>query len=111
MLIIVHFKWYTQINYKLYIDDGVHGYLHNAGAPGFSYPVKIFRKQNQSKLIPFSFYGPTCDSNDYMRGPFFLPDSINEGDYIELEEMGAYSITMKNNFNGFYTEPLVFIEK
>ena len=46
-----------------------------------------------------------------MKGPFFLPDSINEGDYIELEEMGAYSITMKNNFNGFYTEPIVFIEK
>ena len=46
-----------------------------------------------------------------MKGPFFLPDTINEGDYIELEEMGAYSITMKNNFNGFYTEPKVFIEK
>ena len=26
---------------KLYINDGVHGYLHNAGVPGFIYPVKI----------------------------------------------------------------------
>ena len=30
-----------------------------------------------------------------MKGPFFLPESINEGDFIELEGMGAYSVTMK----------------
>ena len=46
-----------------------------------------------------------------MKGPFFLPDSVKEGDHIELEEMGAYSTTMKNNFNGFFSEPKVFIEK
>ena len=96
---------------KLYINDGVHGYLHNAGVIGFKYPVRLFRKKNKSKLLPFSLYGPTCDSNDYMRGPFLLPESINEGDYIEFGEMGAYSITMKNNFNGFYSEPKVYIER
>ena len=46
-----------------------------------------------------------------MKGPFFLPESINEGDFIELEGMGAYSVTMKNNFNGFYSNPRVFVEK
>ena len=40
-----------------------------------------------------------------MKGPFLLPDSINEGDFIELESMGAYSVTMKNNFNGFLVKP------
>ncbi len=96
---------------NLYVNDGIHGYLHSAGVHGFTYPAKIFGKENKSKLVQFSFYGPTCDSNDFMKGPFLLPNSTNEGDYIELEEMGAYSITMKNNFNGFYSDAKVFIEK
>ena len=64
----------------LYINDGSHSFLHDAGAHDFIYPVKIFNKEEKSKLKPFSFYGPTCDSNDFMRGPFLLPESINEGD-------------------------------
>ena len=95
----------------MYVNDGIHGYLHSAGVHGFTYPAKIFGKENKSKLVQFSFYGPTCDSNDFMKGPFLLPNSTNEGDYIELEDMGAYSITMKNNFNGFYSDAKVFIEK
>ena len=96
---------------NLYVNDGVHGYLHNAGSHRFTYSAKIFREEKESKLIPFSFYGPTCDSNDFMKGPFLLPESINEGDFIELEGMGAYSVTMKNNFNSFYSDIKVFVNK
>ena len=82
-----------------------------AGAHDFIYPVKIFNKEEKSKLKPFSFFGPTCDSNDFMRGPFLLPESINEGDYLQIEEMGAYSLSMKNNFNGFFSTPKIFIDE
>ena len=68
-------------------------------------------KEEKSKLKPFSFFGPTCDSNDFMRGPFLLPESINEGDYLQIEEMGAYSLSMKNNFNGFFSTPKIFIDE
>ena len=95
----------------LYINDGTHSFLHDAGAHNFIYPVKIFNKEEKSKLIPFSFYGPTCDSSDFMKGPFLLPESINEGDYLQIEEMGAYSLSMKNNFNGFFSTPKIFIDE
>ena len=95
----------------LYINDGTHSFLRDAGEHDFIYPVKIFKKEEKSKLIPFSFYGPTCDSSDFMRGPFLLPESTNEGDYLEIEEMGAYSLSMKNNFNGFFSKPKIFIEE
>ena len=95
----------------LYINDGTHSFLHDAGVHDFIYPVKIFNKEEKSKLKPFSFYGPTCDSNDFMRGPFLLPESINEGDYLQIEEMGAYSLSMKNNFNGFFSTPKIFIDE
>ena len=36
-----------------------------------------------------------------MKGPFILPDSIEEGDYIEIFQMGAYSQTFQTDFNGF----------
>ena len=95
----------------LYINDGIYGSLNNAGNLGFKYNVEVFNNKQCSKLIPFSFYGPTCDSNDFMKGPFYLPDTISEGDYIEIKEMGAYSITMGCNFNGFYFKPKIFIGK
>ena len=39
-----------------------------------------------------------------MKGPFYLPKNIKEGDYIEIGQMGAYGKTMATNFNGFKSE-------
>ena len=58
------------------------------------------------KLTSFSFFGPTCDSLDYMKGPFLLPNNIKEGDYIELGQLGAYGLTFRTNFNGFYSNEI-----
>jgi len=99
-------------NNTLFINDGIYGSLNNAGKFNFIYPVKLFgRNDNKSKLVPFSFYGPTCDSEDFVKGPFFLPNSVSEGDYIELFNMGAYSTTMKTDFNGFFEKTKFFIKK
>lgn len=87
----------------LYINDGTYGSLFDAGIPQFIFPVRLIRPENLSStdVVPFSFYGPTCDSLDYMRGPFYLPNDIQEGDYIEIGQMGAYGRTMASSFNGF----------
>ena len=58
------------------------------------------------KMTSFNFYGPTCDSLDYMKGPFLLPNNIKEGDYIELGQLGAYGTTFRTNFNGFYSDAI-----
>ena len=36
-----------------------------------------------------------------MKGPFYLPDNIAEGDYIEVGQLGAYSKSIRTEFNGF----------
>ena len=36
-----------------------------------------------------------------MSGPFYLPDNIAEGDYIEIGQLGAYSRSIRTDFNGF----------
>ena len=59
------------------------------------------------KITSFNFYGPTCDSLDYMKGPFLLPNNIKEGDYIELGQLGSYGLTFRTKFNGFYSNQIV----
>ena len=41
-----------------------------------------------------------------MKGPFLLPNNIKEGDYIELGQLGAYSLTFRTKFNGFYSDEI-----
>ena len=62
------------------------------------------------KLTDFSFYGPTCDSLDYMKGPFLLPNNVKEGDYIELGQLGAYGATFRTKFNGFYSDAVYQVD-
>jgi ornithine decarboxylase len=62
------------------------------------------------KLTAFNFYGPTCDSMDYMKGPFLLPNNIKENDYIELGQLGAYGITFRTKFNGFFSDNIYEVE-
>ena len=94
--------------HKLYINDGTYGTLFDAGVPNFILPSRmIFNGRIQSKkLTAFNFFGPTCDSMDYMKGPFMLPNNIKEGDYIELGQLGAYALTFRTKFNGFYSDKI-----
>ena len=94
---------------KLYINDGTYGTLFDAGVPNFVFPSKMISsgRIQSKKLTAFSFFGPTCDSLDYMKGPFLLPNNIKEGDYIELGQLGAYALTFRTKFNGFYSDNIV----
>ena len=93
---------------KLYINDGTYGTLFDAGVPNIVYPSRIITSGRiiSKKLTSFDFYGPTCDSMDYMEGPFILPNNIKEGDYIELGQLGAYGLTFRTQFNGYYSDSI-----
>ena len=93
---------------KLYINDGTYGTLFDAGVPNIVYPSRIITSGRiiSKKLTSFDFYGPTCDSMDYMKGPFILPNNIKEGDYIELGQLGAYGLTFRTQFNGYYSDSI-----
>ena len=99
---------------KLYINDGTYGTLFDAGTPNIVFPSKLI-KDNSNKIISkkltaFDFYGPTCDSMDYMKGPFLLPNNIKENDYIELGQLGSYGLTFRTQFNGFYSDKIYEVE-
>ena len=97
---------------KLYINDGTYGSLFDAGVPNFILPSRMIPNGRvvSKKLTAFNFYGPTCDSLDYMKGPFLLPNNIKEGDYIELGQLGAYGTTFRTKFNGFYSDTIYQVD-
>lgn len=71
--------------------------------PGF-HPVKrigSFESKVTAERAEFSFAGPTCDSGDFMRGPYSLPADMRAGDWIEIGFLGAYCAELVTPFNGF----------
>jgi ornithine decarboxylase len=93
---------------KIYINDGTYGSLFDAGVLNFVFPTRMIPngRMTSKKLTSFSLYGPTCDSADFMKGPFVLPNNIKEGDYIEIGQLGAYSLTFRTKFNSFYSDKI-----
>lgn len=88
---------------QLYINDGGYGALFDACQLGFVFPVRLIREglDPNEPMQPFEFWGPTCDSIDFMKGPFLLPQSVREGDYIEIGNIGAYGRALSTRFNGY----------
>ena len=97
----------------LYINDGAFGALYDAAHCQWVFPARAYTAEGQPmperSLKPFGLYGPTCDSADYLAGPFMLPPTIGEGDYIEIGNIGAYGRVMAGHFNGYgyYSEAIL----
>src|SRR3546814_9080544 len=58
-------------------------------------------------LGEFALNGPTCDSLDVLPGTFPLPVDVREGDWIEIDQVGAYSNALATRLNGFHPETFV----
>ena len=87
----------------LYVNDGAFGTLFDAAYSGFRFPARLVTpdRPHEGPETAFALYGPTCDSSDFLPGPFVLPDCIAEGDYLEIGQVGAYGRVLANRFNGF----------
>jgi len=92
----------------LYINDGTYGGLFDAGSSVKGrFAVRAISGNGEARatnnMQPYRFAGPTCCSIDMMKGPFVLPADMVAGDWIEIQAMGAYSMSMRSDFNGFGT--------
>ena len=94
---------------QLYINDGIYGSLSETEQGGIVPPVRLIRigGEPSARFEGFTINGPTCDSLDVLRGRYLLPADTREGDWIELDRVGAYSNAMATSFNGFHPETFV----
>lgn len=94
----------------LYLNDGTYGSLFDAGQFAWKFPVRLQRPDGPApakQMSAFRFFGPTCDSADTMNGPFALPADTREGDWVEIQHLGAYGQTLATQFNGFHSDHTV----
>jgi ornithine decarboxylase len=95
---------------KLYINDGIYGSFDELTLPGWTadYHLKVFALDGKGRALTepagntaFRVYGPTCDTLDVLPRPLMLPETIGPGDFIVFEAIGAYSVAVRTDFNGF----------
>jgi ornithine decarboxylase len=99
---------------RLYINDGIWGSLSDSWTGKITLPARLIldparkrRTGNATELVPFRVCGATCDSVDILSRPFWLPDNVDTGDWVEIGHIGAYSLGLRTRFNGFYPDTFV----
>ena len=104
---------------RLYLNDGIYGSFDEQRFASFdeNYPptaltldAKGTAKPLTGDKRPFRVYGPTCDSADVLPRPQMLPDTIANGDFILFEAMGAYTVSSRSPFNGYYPDSWAIVE-
>jgi len=97
---------------RLFINDGMFGVFWVLRIDGHNgYPVRTYRDglPREGETMDFQLSGPTCDSTDTLPGLVPLPVDIRAGDYLEFGNIGAYSISGRTDFNGYYSDRIVTI--
>lgn len=102
---------------RLYINDGIWSSLSDSWTGKLLLPARLIpdparRRSPRAaapKLTPYRVCGATCDSVDILSRPFWLPDTVDTGDWIEIGHIGAYSLALRTRFNGFYPDDFVEI--
>ena len=74
-------------------------------------PVRAVQSRQFSiETMSYTAYGPTCDALDIYPATLSLPSDIEEGDWIEFGQIGAYGAACRTNFNGFFSDVSVIVE-
>ncbi|HNP62704.1 MAG TPA: hypothetical protein PKH39_02155 [Woeseiaceae bacterium] len=97
---------------RVYLNDGMYGAFWDLRVKGqLEYPCRAYRNGEllQGEKKAFRVLGPTCDSDDELPVRIELPADIDVGDHIEFGTIGAYSLSGRTDFNGFYSDRVVTI--
>ena len=104
---------------RLYLNDGIYGsfdeqrfasFIEDYPATAITLDAKGKAKAVTGEKRPFRVFGPTCDSADVLPRPQMLPEGIANGDFILFEGMGAYTISSRSPFNGYYPDTFAIVD-
>ena len=93
----------------IFLNDGIYGGLLEQFMCKVQMPMRVYRDGFPlgGPAADFAVFGPTCDSTDRLPFTLKLPDTIDEGDWIEFGLMGAYGSATSTRFNGYSSEHYV----
>ena len=88
----------------VFLNDGVYGAFAELPLMGAMDRITAWSPdgaQRTGEIRRRVVFGPTCDSVDRLPGETPLPGDIEEGDFLLVQGMGAYSVATNTRFNGF----------
>jgi ornithine decarboxylase len=98
----------------IFINDGVYGGLMEfMQVPDLQPPYRAIRDGELLKGLAKSWkvFGPTCDPLDVLPRRLDLPANLQEGDFIEFGNLGAYGIATTTQFNSYGEHQIVEVER
>jgi ornithine decarboxylase len=90
-----------------YLNDGVYGSF-NCLYFDHSKPVLLPFNERDGVLNKSIVFGPTCDSIDIISEDIMLPE-LAIGEWVYVENFGAYTVAASSSFNGFKTDLCKYI--
>lgn len=98
----------------VYLNDGIFGGLTEVywGKDDLSLPYRVLTPEGALRaggLKAMTAYGPTCDGNDKLPYALDLPDTVQAGDYIEFNLLGAYGREMAARYNGMHSDQVAVV--
>lgn len=91
-----------------YLNDGVYGSFNCIYFDHKTPIVLPFNERNEKKLYKSKIFGPTCDSMDLISNEIMLPE-LAIGEWVYVENFGAYTTAASSSFNGFITTDYKYI--
>jgi len=88
-------------NFIYYLNDGLYGSFNCIYFDHYTPIISPFNERD-GKLYQSVLFGPTCDSMDTINDNIMLPE-LAVGDWIYVENFGAYTVAAASSFNGFKT--------
>jgi len=90
-----------------YLNDGIYGSF-NCIYFDHSTPTILPFNERDGKLHKSRIFGPTCDSIDLISENIMLPE-LAIGEWVYVENFGAYTVAASSSFNGFKTSLCKYI--
>jgi len=92
-----------------YLNDGIYGSF-NCIYFDHNKPTILPFNERDGKLFKSILFGPTCDSIDLISENIMLPE-LAVGEWVYVENFGAYTSASSSGFNGFKTSVCKYIFK
>jgi ornithine decarboxylase len=90
-----------------YLNDGIYGSF-NCIYFDHGTPTILPFNERDEKLYKSIIFGPTCDSIDLISENIMLPE-LAIGEWVYVEDFGAYTAASSSAFNGFKTSLYKYI--
>lgn len=90
-----------------YLNDGLYGSFNCIYFDHYLPTILPFNERD-GKVYKSTLFGPTCDSMDTIYDEIMLPE-LSVGDWIYVENFGAYTVAAASSFNGFKTSVCKYV--